>query len=260
MRRTLTDRLIAMLVATFDALGSWHRPDAARFAQTAVPLVRGAQDALAGLTSNYVAQAASVALQRPVAPPPIPPARRGARLRLKDPQEVYQRPFTQAWGDLAQGKQLDDAVRGARVRLREIAEGDMQQTYAEAAQEAMQALPQRPVGWRRVLVGPENCAMCVVASTQLYMLEHLNPIHPACDCIVAPVFGDAEHVIEPDLLERVHAAVFELTGRVDRGARAPDYRKIITRMTYTHGELGPMLARPKDHHTGPSEIPDARPR
>lgn len=534
MRRGLTDRLIALLSATFDALGSWHRPAAVRFAQTAVPLVHGAQNALAGLTSNYVAQAASEALARPVAPPPIPPARRGARLRLKDPQEVYQRPFTQAWGDLAKGEPLDQAVRGARVRLREIAEGDMQQTYAEAAQEAMQALPpaDRPVGWRRVLVGPENCAMCVVASTQLYTLEHLNPIHPACvpgiapvdvrnilagtrrrytgelaviatsagnqiavtpnhpiltdvgwlpageigpvhyvadccqpqrvvgsgpnesqrpvvaqdvwralavtfgfiqmpltaedfhgdgsdgqvdiiradgyftppryvksvqavdefqfvsgqrrglfltgfgdaapfvprgftstgsgvrggylrgalfgghlcsphatgvrgataldtclnqppanygacdpllvrddvlseapgvvggqrfhrvidvsrvnftghvynfqtatgtygayhtvthncDCTVAPVFGDAEHVIEPELLEKVHAAVFQLTGRVDRGARAPDYRKIITRMTYVHGELGPMLARPKDHHTGPNEIPDVRPR
>lgn len=179
LRRSLSTRLIVALTRMFNGLGSWHRPAAQRFAAAAVPMVEGAQSALANLTSNYVASVASEALRRPVAPPPIPHTAR-ARLRLKDPGEVYQRPFVEAYTALRDGDQLDQALGKARLRLREVAEGDMQLAYSHSAQAAMQGLPeqQRPTGWRRVLQGSENCAMCVLASTQRYHREELNPIHP----------------------------------------------------------------------------------
>lgn len=181
LRRALTGRLISALLQLFNGLGSWHKPDAARFAARAVPMVEGAQTVLANLTSTYVASVASDALQQPVAPPPIP---RTARLRLRqvDPQEVYQRPFTEAYTALADGKTLDEALGRARVRLREVAEGDMQQVYSESSRAAMQGLreDQRPTGWRRVPVGQFTCAFCLVAATQRYRIEELNPIHPGC--------------------------------------------------------------------------------
>lgn len=181
LRRNLGTRLIVALTQMFNGLGSWHRPDAQRFAATAVPMVEGAQAALAALTANYVASVASEALRRPVAPPPIPATAR-ARLRLVDPSEVYQRPFVAAYTTLKDGQQLDQALGSARLRLREVAEGDMQLAYAHSAQAAMQGLPdgQRPTGWRRVLTGEENCAMCVIAATQVYRRSDLNPIHPSC--------------------------------------------------------------------------------
>jgi hypothetical protein len=258
LRRTLHGRLLALLLGMFDRMPSAHRPDAVRFATAAVPLVEGAQTALAGITSNYVAQTASAALRRPIAPPPIPRQAR-ARLRLKDPAEVYQRPFVAAYTALADRKPLPEALDAARVRLREVAEGDLQQTYAESARAAMQALPPeaQPSGYRRVLNGEENCALCVVASTQLYNIEELSPIHPGCDCTVDPFYGDYQNVLDPELLERVHGAVMELTGKTDRGARVLDYRKIMTQMVHTHGELGPMLARPLDRFTGPRDISSA---
>ncbi|MGH3881947.1 MAG: hypothetical protein ACRDSN_19230 [Pseudonocardiaceae bacterium] len=259
LRRALSGRLASILLRMFNSLGSWHRPDAQRFAQRAVPMVEGAQQALAALTSNYVASAASEVLRRPVAPPGIP-HNASARLRLVDPTETYQRPFVDAYTALAQGDPLDQALGKARLRLREVAEGDMQQTYAESSRAAMRGLPgdTRPTGWRRVLIGPENCAMCVIASTQRYHIEDLNPIHPRCDCQVRPIYGPiAEQVIEPVLLEKVHAAVFELTGQVDRGARAPDYRHIMTRIVHRHGELGDVIARPGDRFQGPRRIPTA---
>lgn len=257
LRRSLSARLVMTLTRMFNGLGSWHKPDAQRFAMAAVPMVEGAQSALANLTSNYVASVASEALRRPVAPPPIPLTAR-ARLRLVDPGEVYQRPFVEAYTALKDGQQLDQALGKARVRLREVAEGDMQLTYAHASRAAMEGLPerQRPTGWRRVLVGSENCAMCVLASTQRYHRENLNPIHPHCDCTVEPIYGPLGHdrVIEPQLLEQVHAAVLDLTGVVDRGGRAVDYRHIMTQITHTHGELGAMLARPGDRFTGPRRV------
>jgi len=257
VRRSLSSRLIVALTRMFNGLGSWHRPDAQRFAAAAVPMVEGAQTALATLTSNYVASVASEALRRPVAPPPIPQVAR-ARLRLVDPTEVYQRPFVGAYTALRDGQPLDQALNGARLRLREVAEGDMQLAYAHASQAAMEGLPegQRPTGWRRVLVGSENCAMCVIASTQVYRRSDLNPIHPSCDCTVEPVFGHIpDRVIEPQRLEQVHAAVKDLTGVVDRGGRAVDYRHIMTQIVHEHGELGRMLARPGDRFTGPRAIP-----
>jgi len=179
VRSSLSSRLIVALTRMFNGLGSWHRPDAQRFATAAVPMVEGAQTALATLTSNYVASVASEALRRPVAPPPIPQVAR-ARLRLVDPSEVYQRPFVEAYTALRDGQQLDQALDGARLRLREVAEGDMQLAYAHASQAAMEGLPEgvRPTGWKRVLQGTENCAMCVVAATQRYDVKDLNPIHP----------------------------------------------------------------------------------
>jgi hypothetical protein len=255
-RRFLTSRLISILIAMFDRLTSHHRSDALRFVASAVPVVEGAQTALAGITSGNLARVATVALRRPVAPPPTPQAAR-ARLRLVDPAEVYQRPFVSIYAALADDKPLSEALDAGRLRLREVAEGDMQQTYAESARAGMQELVPQPVGYRRVLVGPESCALCVVASTQLYRVQELHPLHPQCDCVAEPFYGEETHVIEPELLEKVHRAVKELTGEVDRGARAPDYRKIMTQMTHVHGELGPMLARPLDRFTGPADIPNA---
>jgi hypothetical protein len=256
LRRSLSSRLILALTRMFNGLGSWHRPDARRFVATAVPMVEGAQTALASLTSNYVASVASEALRRPVAPPPIPqPAR--ARLRLVDPAEVYQRPFIEAYTALRDDQRLDQALGKARLRLREVAEGDMQLVYAHASRAAMEGLPpdQQPSGWRRVLQGSTSCAMCVLASTQRYHREDLNPIHPYCDCTVEPIYGPIhDRVIEPQLLEQVHAAVFDLTGVKDRGARAVDYRHIMTQIVRNHGELGPMLARPGDRFRGPLAI------
>ena len=97
--------------------------------------------------------------------------------------------------------------------------------------------------------------MCVVASTQRYRIENLNPIHPGCNCAVDPLFGDvSELVIEPELLEAVHDAVGQLTGASDRGAREPDYRQLLVSATAEHGELGTLLVRPRDQFTGPGDL------
>ncbi|GEL19352.1 hypothetical protein [Pseudonocardia asaccharolytica] len=256
-RRALSERLIDALVALFLGLGSWRDEDAARFVAQAVPLVEGAQHTLAGLVAYFTAVQASEAVGVPVAPPPIP-AEDVTGLRAGvTPAEVYRRPFTTVYTGLGRGLDLPTAVERGATRLQEITEMDLQQTYARAARSAMRSLPgrARPTGWRRVLVGPGNCALCVVASTQRYTLADLNPIHPGCDCTVAALYGGQEHVIEPELLERVHGAVEELTGQADRGARAPDYRKLVVSMTREHGELGPLLVRPLDRFTTAAQLP-----
>lgn len=326
LRREITRRLVQTLVQMFTGLGSWRDPDVVRFVALAQPQVLGAQQALSALTSAYIADRATEAAGRPVAPPVLGSEFSDYQRHDVAFGEVYTRPFVTVRTALSRAPdadpvpdvdptdpadddtididpqptprvpdddsdvlaaveqarranraQRDDtsdsdvlaaverARREARAsrqerlsaleraveqganRLAQVAEMDLQQTFAESARGAMEALPEdvRPTGWRRVLVGDVNCALCIVASTQLYRISELNPMHPACDCTVDPWFGEDTHVIEPELLEQVHAAVFELTGQVDRGARAIDYRELLGRMTPEHGEVGPMLVHPR---------------
>jgi hypothetical protein len=256
-RRALSDRIVTALRKLFEQLGAWRAAEARRFVEQAVPLLEGAQHQLAALTAVYVADQASRAVGRVLAPPGIPDA---AAVNLRNgvtAREVYQRPFRTVYTALSRGEPLPRAVELGSTRLAQIAEMDLQATYAHASRSAMQQLPPdaRPTGWRRVLVGPENCAMCVVASTQRYRIENLNPLHPACDCQVEPIYGpDPGRVIEPELLEAVHDAVQTLTGHANRGGRAPDYRKLLVSCTAQHGELGTLLVRPSDKFTSAANL------
>ena len=257
LRRNLSERMILTLVRLFLGLGSWRDADADEFIAQAVPLIQGGQRSLAALTAAFVAAQASEALGTTIAPPGVPDDE-AIELRVGiDAEAVYRRPFATVYNALAKGKNLTTAVELGRARLEQIAEMDLQQTYARASRAAMQGLPSdaRPRFWRRVLTGLENCALCTIASTQRYTVEDLNPIHPNCDCQVQGIFGrDPGQVIERDLLEQVHAAVEDLTGQADRGARAPDYRQLMVQMTPQHGEVGTLLVRPRDRFTGPGDL------
>lgn len=253
-RRALSDRLIRALVKLFTGLGSWRDADVRTFVRQAVPLVRAGQLSMADLVASHMAATASQATGRPVAPLTIP-ERLVTDLRGVDPAEVYARPFVTLRTTLAEGQSLTEAVEHGAARVREVAEGDMQQAYAHANQQAMQRLPEaaRPRYWRRVLTGDENCGLCILAASNRYTVEDLNPIHPGCDCEVAAVFGRDTHRAGDDALAaRAQQAIQELTGRRDAGGRAVDYRQILIQ---DHGELGPMLAKPRDRFTGPDAIP-----
>lgn len=287
LRRLLIARLVKALVELFLGLGDWRDTDARRFVDRAVPLVLAAQRTLAAATSVYIAQTASEALHEAtepltaadlnlspqelfadavwhaaathsIAPAPIPDSE-ATNLRGIDNVTVYHRPFVQLYTDLARGQEFPDALAHAQTRLTHIAELDMQQTESRAARHAMRTMQPaaaRPTGWRRVLVGPVNCALCVIASTQRYHIEQLKQIHPNCDCGVLPLYGRQAHVIDEQTLRSAHEAVAELTGKPsDPGGRSPDFSKILIDMTHEHGEAGPMLARPMDRFTSWEDIP-----
>lgn len=248
LRRNLSTTVTASLTGLFRGLGSWRDPDAAQFTDRAVPLVRGAQRTLASLVAYFIATRAGAALDRVVGPPPIPDT---ATIDLRPgvtPERVYTRPFVTLRWQLSKGADLATAVERGASRLEQLTEGDLQLTYAHASRAALQGLPAAPHGWRRVLHGTENCAMCVVASTQLYGVEELNPLHHHCDCTVEPVYGHPPRVDRQRAAE-VLAAIAELTGRWVSDA------KTLRGLVVQHGELGAVLVRPKDHHTTPADLP-----
>lgn len=156
-----------------------------------------------------------------------------------DPMEVYKRPIITVRSELAAGKSLQQAASAGGLRLLQLIGGDMQLAKRAQARSSMTAAGMK--AYRRKLTGRENCALCVVASTQRYWVKDLLPIHPGCDCNVEPLPDHLanQHVIDEATLEQVHAAVEQEIGIADRSAREPDYSQMI--MTTEHGEYGPVI-------------------
>lgn len=163
-------------------------------------------------------------------------------------EEAYSRPHKTVWTKLSQEIPFDLAVDYGAERLRQLAETDIQLSHTHSSR---MLLSERNdiVGFRRIPTGDYTCALCMIASTQRYRKLDLLPIHPGCDCRVAPIVSDepVAQVLDRDLLERVHQSVEDMFGFSDRSGKKIDYRKLI--VVNDHGELGPLLGKAGDHFT-----------
>lgn len=221
-----------------------------------VPMVAGAQQQASTLTATYLAALMSEMTGEPVDPMPIDPAVvTGAAARSgTDPAVVYRRPIVEARSLLAAGVAGADALRRSEVRAVQLVATDVQLARTHTARQVISG-DSRIVGYSRVLTGSESCGLCVVATTQRYRTGDLLPIHPGCDCAVAPIIGteDPGRVINRPLLDQVHENVASRFGAdaVDLAAgsdifdQSHPYRQLVT--VYDHGEYGPTLAKSGQH-------------
>jgi len=234
------------------SLESWRDEDINRMVGQIVPFVGGAQMQMVALTDAYL-NAIAVATGLPM-PTGSTSARSvtGTATRGVDPREVYRRAGVTVWTALSEGKSLSQAVNEGLHRLVNLAGTDLQFAKTRTSLHRL-AGDGSVAGYRRVLTGSENCAMCTLASTQRYHKRDLMPIHPGCDCDVAPIRGNADpgQVIDEARLESLHQAVKDQFGTTDRGGREVDYRLIEVR---DHGELGPVLTWRGQHFDGPSAV------
>lgn len=322
-------RVAALLSELYVRPKSWRDADADRFVLRAVPIIEGAQRAVAALTADYLARMVADQTGEPYQPRGIDLEKvTGAAVRNGvDPDVVYRRPFHETWTSLAEDKRREEALdrpaelsdtldrlereqaerrarrsaastsaqqperrrpqvtdnrpkpnekplttaveRGVR-RAKTLGLTDLELATTHAAREFMAEEP-RIRFFRRVLTGAESCGLCVIASTQRYHKADLLPIHPNCDCVIAPIYGDQDpgrvinskrvtddaaptgesrsgvpvfeddQLIDTDLLTQdVHDAILREFGQVAFDARQLDYRKVL--LVQEHGELGPVLA------------------
>lgn len=231
--------------AYWDSLPHYRASAVEDMIEAITPRVTAGQLRIADLTRAYLAQCARELGWKVVLPPIDRDEIRGAR--GVDPRVVYRRPAVDVYTALAAGKPLPQAAAEGRLRLTQLIGGDMQLAKVHASRQSMRGYPEEGQFYRRVLTGRENCALCVVASTQRYYRGDLLPIHPGCDCDVQPLPPGlaVNQVIDEDLLEQVHQITADRLGVSDRGGRTPDYRKLLT--VSEHGEYGPTLswAQPK---------------
>jgi len=249
--------LLAALATLWRGLGSWHGSDVDRFLRLARPVLLGAQQRMTALTAAYLTRQVALLTGMPHQPAGIPTPAAGD-LRGLPLDEEYTRPFRTVWTELAAGTDLPAAVDRGQQRLENLAATDLQLAKTYASRELLRD-NKRVIGYRRVLEGAQSCGLCIVASTQRYHKADLMPIHPGCDCSIAPIVGTADpgHVLDEQRLDDVHAAIADRFGKSTAdargGTRVPDYRKVL--VVHQHGEIGPVLTVRGQRFTGPSNLP-----
>lgn len=172
----LRERLDAYLAGRWMSLDSWRDPDITRLLNDILPVITAAERQMVETTNAYLASVASTAAGTSFRPPTIRyQDLTGTALRGVDPAEVFRRPQMVMNYRLAKGASLSDAIDAGANRLRSLGATNLQlaKTKTVAAQGTAPF-------YRRVLTGSENCALCVIASTQRYRRGKLAPIHPGC--------------------------------------------------------------------------------
>ncbi len=245
---------------------SYHDADIEKMISAIVPHVQAGQITVARLTDAYLAPAARIAGWGEGGAAIIDPERlRGGA----PPEEVYRRPGEQVWTALSKGASAAEAAAAGEKRLMQLVSGDIQLAMRAQAARSM------PAGsrYRRVTTGAETCALCTLASTQVYHRGQLMPIHPGCDCTVQPLrrYTDAMRRSDAETVRKTHEAVgdagYDAAASGGHGGGGDDYRGITLRSedgkivadggekitVYDHGEYGPTLAWAGQHHRGPAE-------
>lgn len=235
---------------------SWHDDDMVGFENRVLPVVLAGERQIAQLTNTQLATEQGIMLGTTSRPAALDLKQvTGAALRGVEPSEVYQRPQKTLNYELSRGKTVKEAVSAGLDRLRSITTTDLQlaRTHTIARQGSASY-------FRRILTGSENCALCVIASTQRYHRGNLAPIHGGCDCSFEQIFAaDPGQVLDRVTLESVHAAIEAEFGLTDRAARyidgtneRSDFLDLIA--VRENGELGPTLVWREQHFRGPSAV------
>lgn len=231
--------MVQQLLTLWYSLGSYGLETLQEFLELAIPIVEASREASFETTLSYMAlQLENLGLDLGASPAFSDLGiRNGVSL-----EEVYGRPHKVVWTKLSEGVPFDFARDYGAERVRQLAETDLQLTHTSTSRSLL-ADRNDIVGFRRVPTGDYTCALCLIASTQRYRKFDLMPIHPGCDCRVAPIVSDepVDQVLDPVALEGIHEAVENMFGFSDRSGRKIDYRKLL--VVKDHGEYGPTLAK-----------------
>lgn len=251
---SLRASIVQQLYALWFGLPDYRDAQMDQFLELAIPLVNAGQETSAVATTTYLQMQMELAGgNSDFEVPPFSEITGGAIRNGVPPEVVYSRPFKDVWTALKNGSTLDQAIEQGATRLRQLIETDIQLVHTNTSKRLL-SNRNDVLGFRRVPTGAYTCALCLIASTQRYRKFDLMPIHPGCDCRVAPVIGenDTGQVLDQVLLEDIHRAIEDQFGFSPRDAREIDFRKIV--VTREHGEYGPLLARAGDRFTGPSVL------
>lgn len=264
--RAVRDRVERYAKLAWAGMAAHRDADVDRLVEMLVPQVLAGQRQIANLTDAYIATLAGTA---PVGVDPELVT--GSAVRIgAEPEEVYRRPAGTVYGALAEGKAYDLAVAQGGRRLMSLVGTDLQ--LAMRAQEQQSFSGTGFDFYGRVLTGSENCALCVVASTQRYLVGTLKPIHPGCDCSSCARTADSDpgQVLNRRVLDSLHDDIeAELKTRDPEardlglgktgsdGAPISDFTDLI--IVNDHSELGPTLGWRADKFTGPPQTPRSKP-
>jgi hypothetical protein len=157
---------------------------------------------------------------------------------------VYERPAKTVRYLVSEGVAPEMARIRAAQRLVTLIDTDAQLAARQAAHDLFDVTDDEVRGYRRVL-RPElskgtPCALCVVASDQIYRKAELLPIHDGCHCLPLPIVGDRDPGADLNLDDL--AAIYDQAGGTGR-----DAIKKVQIVVREHGEVGPILVDKSQH-------------
>jgi hypothetical protein len=155
--------------------------------------------------------------------------------------EVLQRSIKRARVAFLTGATLEQALAIGRNSAATAAATNV--AYAARAVAPVFGVANGVAGWRR-RPSPGACQFCLLASTQRYRTGALMPMHPNCNCIPVPIFGD-----------RDPGRVVDKAGLALLKKAKADGTKVVVN---EHGELGPLLSNAADNFTGPADLRPSR--
>lgn len=239
--QALRSRQESVLRRIWSGLGVWLGPGdyIDRWLAAAVPVMLGTQRQVAAQTVAYQNLVLGVQVALDV------DQFTGDALRGVDHRGTYQRGFSDVRKAVAAGRPFDDAVRAGLRRSLDIAGTDVQMAKVRAADSALgEAGVKR---YRRVLNGSVNCGLCVAAASQVYRVGSLMPLHPGCDCGVAPMVSAADRAA----VEQADDTYRDLLEKTGSTSTADLHREKVD--VVEHGELGPVLTWREHHFKTPRE-------
>lgn len=231
-------------------MDSWTDEDMNRLLADILPLMSAAERRMVDQTNAYVAATAAAVAGAAFRPrTPRYADLTGDALRGVAADVVFRRPQMVLNYRLSRGDTVTQAVAAGEERLRSLGATNLQLAKTKTA-----AAQGTAPFYRRVLTGAENCALCVIASTQQYRRGDLMPIHPGCDCGVEEfVITQPARLGQPALIAETRRQIATRSGDPTRDVDGPisDFTDLIT--VRQHGELGPTLSWRADKFRGPAE-------
>jgi hypothetical protein len=238
--------------SAWQSFTGWYTPaEIATISQEMAATSLAAQEIVAGVVTEYVAQVVAAVGEKPriVVPPVATPAiRNGIDLEL-----VHARPARAYRVEFAKDQDVDAAIMAAYERELALLETDLMLAARDAEHQAM--LDLEVTHYRRVL-RPElsktgSCLLCVAASLEIYSIDDLLPLHVHCKCRTMPIIDGndpAEQLNEEDRRRAYKEA--GTTNRQDLSNRRVKVNE--------HGELGPVLTVAGHRFTGPDDLTGKR--
>lgn len=257
---------VALATASVQGFGGWYAADEiTKWSGDLAKQMEALQVGLARLIDAYIAQISSLITGHRVRPAgaidvsalrtgvthPGAYARAADTYRWQQSRlDIFARTLADApAGVILEPPKLVTPAAAAQERAEAVAELDTQLVVSHQSQKSYEA--QKDVlGYRRV-IHPEiartgSCGLCVAASTRLYNVMDLLPIHARCACTTVPIYdhadiGDVLNATDLGLLYQ-HAGSHPKAKR-SRSGRST-FGEDLKRTRYQvddHGELGPVL-------------------
>lgn len=176
-------------------LGKWDREDIPRWLERIKPITEGASRQATVTMEAYLARELG---RRPMGVDPEDVLSRTARSE----GELAQ-PFLAFWKSLKGGADFDTAMEQAASMAGSMARDEVSRSALATAREIGQR-DSGIYGWERVPDG-DACELCLIASTQRYHIEDLQPIHSNCHCGVEPLTEPTGQIINRGRLDEIKA-------------------------------------------------------